>query len=276
MILGLSSSLTYDSAKDWAKKHASLGCRAINFPLTCDTPIEAIDEFKKEADANNLIIAEVGVWKNTLASNEIERKAAIDYTIGQLKLADYLGANCCVNIAGTPHGPRWDGGYAGNFSKETWDSTVKTIQYIIDAVKPTKTKFTIESMPWMVPTSPDDYLRLINDVNRDEFGVHLDVVNMINCPNRYFFPEEFLEECFEKLKGMICSCHLKDILLLEDYTFQLRECACGEGTLPIEKYAELATKENPLMPMIIEHLNTDEEYYASLEYVKGRVGSYIN
>lgn len=275
MVLGLSSSLTYTSAADWAKKHSDIGCRAINFPLTCESDKGLIDEFKSEADKNGLFIAEVGVWRNTLAADPAERKAAIEYSINQLKLADYLDANCCVNIAGTPHGPRWDGGYAGNYSKETWDLSVKTIQHIIDEAAPTKTKFTIEPMPWMLPSSPDAYLELIKDVNRPAFGVHLDVANMINCPERYFFPEKFMEECFSKLGDLICSCHLKDVLLLEDYTFQIKECACGVGTLPIEKYAELANSVNKNMPMIIEHLNTDEEYYESLRYVQNRLKDYI-
>lgn len=92
--------------------------------------------------------------------------------------------------------------------------------------------------------------------------------NMITTPRRYFFSEEFLEECFVKLRGTIVSCHLKDIRLKPEYTFQLEECACGEGSLNIELYARLATAESPHMPMIIEHLSTDEEYVSSVKYVK--------
>ena len=123
----------------------------------------------------------------------------------------------------------------------------------------------------MIPSSPDEYLRLIEDVDRAEFGTHLDVVNMITTPRRYFFNDEFLEECFEKLHGTIVSCHLKDIRLKEEYTFQLQECACGEGILDIEQYVRLASAEDPHMPMIIEHLTTDEEYEASVRYVRERL-----
>ena len=73
-------------------------------------------------------------------------------------------------------------------------------------------------MPWMIPSSPDEYLRLIEDVDRAEFGTHLDVVNMITSPRRYFYNDEFLEECFRKLHGTIISCHLKDIMLKQEYT----------------------------------------------------------
>ena len=35
------------------------------------------------------------------------------------------------------------------------------IQEIIDRAEPKNTKFSIESMPWMIPSSPDEYLRLM-------------------------------------------------------------------------------------------------------------------
>ena len=94
---------------------------------------------------------------------------------------------------------------------------------------------------------------------------------MINCPDRYFYPEEFLHKSFELLKGKIKSCHLKDVLLLGDFTFQLRECACGEGTFPIEEYIKLALDEDAQMPIIIEHLHDDNEYRASVKYVRERL-----
>lgn len=112
---------------------------------------------------------------------------------------------------------------------------------------------------------------LIEDVDRTEFGTHLDVVNMITSPRRYFYNDEFLRECFQKLHGTIVSCHLKDIMLKQEYTFQLQECACGEGSLDIELYAQLATAENPGMPMIIEHLADDKEYVDSVRYVQKRL-----
>ena len=169
------------------------------------------------------------------------------------------------------HHPRWDGGYRKNFSRELWVMAVSMIRQIIDSARPRHTKFCIESMPWMIPSGPDEYLRLIEDVDRAEFGTHLDVVNMITSPRRYFYNDEFLEECFRKLHGTIVSCHLKDILLKQEYTFQLEECACGKGTLDIGLYARLATAENPRMPMIIEHLSTDEEYIESVKYVRENI-----
>ena len=268
MYLGISSSLAHESSQEWAQKHKALGLQTVNFPVSCDEGAEVIMAYKQAADEAGLTIAEVGVWRNTLAADPDERQHWIDDAVRQLRMADAIGAACCVNVVGTPYGPRWDGGYRENFSTELWDMAVAMIRQIIDTARPCHTKFCIESMPWMIPNSPDEYLRLIEAVDRAEFGTHLDVVNMITSPQRYFFNDEFLEECFEKLHGTIVSCHLKDIRLKPEYTFQLEECACGQGTLDIKRYIRLATAENPCMPMIIEHLTTDEEYIASVQYVE--------
>ncbi len=268
MLLGVSSSLAHSNPQEWAAKHVSLGLKCVNFPVNFEAGEETYMAYKKAADEAGLVIAEVGIWKNTLAADLSERQKNIDYAVGQLKMADQIGARCCVNVAGTPYGPRWDGGYRENFSEEAWKLIIKMIQEIIDRASPVHTKFSIESMPWMIPSSPDEYVRLINEVNREAFGAHLDVVNMITSPDRYFFNDKFLKECFDKLKGKICSCHLKDIRLKEEYTFQLEECACGEGSLDIKLFSRLATEEQPDMPMIIEHLTTDEEYIASVKYVR--------
>ena len=272
MLLGISGCLEHKDPQDWAAKHKALGLKSINFPVSFEAGEETYMAYKQAADEAGLVIAEVGVWRNTLAADPAERQQWIDYAIGQLRMAEQIGALCCVNVVGTPYGPRWDGGYRDNFSQELWQQAVKMVQQIIDAVKPKKTKFSIESMPWMIPSTPDEYVRLIDDVNRDEFAAHLDVVNMITSPEKYFYNDRFLHECFDKLKGKLVSCHLKDIRLKEEYTFQLEECACGDGSLDLELYAQLAEAENPDMPMIIEHLNTDEEYFESVKYVRNRLG----
>ena len=274
MRLGISSSLQHSSPQDWAKKISDLGCRTVVFPVDHTKGEALVDSYVKAAQTYDLQIAEVGIWRNAIAPFEKERQAAMDYSIAQLKMADRIGARCCVNVIGSV-GERWDGAYADNFTKKTWDRAVRMIQEVIDEAKPQNTYFTIEPMPWMYPTSPEEYIKMIEDVKRDRFAVHMDVINMINTPERYFFPQPFLEQCFDLLGEYIKSCHIKDVLLGQEFTFNLRECACGEGTFCLERYAELASKTDPDMPMIIEHLHSDEDYVNSVRYVKERLKVYL-
>ena len=272
MLLGLSSPLAHKTPQEWAARMKELGCGSVVFPVDYLAGEKVIESYCKAAKEQGLVIAEVGVWRNVLACDKDKREEAVQYAIGQLRMAEEIEAICCVNVAGNLAGPRWDGGYRENFNREAWDRTVESIQMIIDTVNPVHTKYAIESMPWMIPTGPEEYLRLIKDVDRSSFGVHLDIVNMITDPKRYFFNDEFMRKCFLLLQGRICSCHVKDVKLREEYTFQLEEISCGEGMLNLELYVQLAEEENPTMPMIIEHLHSDEEYIKSLQYVQKRLG----
>lgn len=268
MKLGLSASLEHRDADHWAGQLKSLGCESVNFPIPYDAPEETIRAYVRAARDKGLVIAEVGIWKNVLAIDPKERAEARAFAEGQLRLADEIGALCCVNVAGTYGGPHWCGAYRENFSSECWEETVRYCQELIDKVKPSRTKFCLEQMPWMIPTGPDETVRLLEDVNREAFGVHLDMVNMVNSPERYFFLDEFMEDCFGKLGDKILSCHLKDIRLKEEFTFQLEETKCGLGTMNIKKHLELVDRYNSDMPVIIEHLDSDEAYKDALRYVQ--------
>ena len=105
MRLGTSSPLKHNSPEEWAQNQVKLGCATVNFPLNCNDDEQKIIAYKDAAEKAGLTIAEVGIWRNALASDPDERKANMDYCVNQLRLADFLGARCAVNVAGA-FGPR--------------------------------------------------------------------------------------------------------------------------------------------------------------------------
>ena len=134
MRLGVSTSFDTSSAEKWIQDHKTLGCRTVVFPLSCNDDKNKIKEFASAAKENDLTIAEVGIWRNTLSADLMEREKYMKYAIGQLQLADEIGAACCVNVAGTPHGERWDGGYRNNFDAKTRKDIISMVREIIDEV----------------------------------------------------------------------------------------------------------------------------------------------
>ncbi len=267
MRLGTSSPLEHATPEEWASNQLELGCTTVVFPVQSNESESKIIAYKKAADEAGLTIAEVGIWRNALAKDEDERKANLDYCVEQLRLADYINARCAVNVAGS-FGPIWDGGYKENYSEEAWRLTVAMVREIIDRAEVKNTFFTLEPMPWMIPTGPKDYIRLMDEVERDRFAVHMDIINMINSADRYFHPEEFTDECFDLLKDKIRSCHIKDVHLDGKYTLRLMECAPGEGEFPLRYYVKKMSEADPDMPIILEHLSTDEEYIRYMSYLK--------
>ena len=268
MKLGISAPLTHNTPEEWADKHRALGLGAVVFPLdhTADTIL--IDRYADAARSRELVIAEVGAWCNPIFGDAARRRQKVEFCTRQIELADYVGALCCVNIAGAA-GEIWDGGYAENYLPQTYEAIVTSVQNIIDAAKPKRAKYALETMPWMYPDSPESYLRLYGDINRMAFGVHMDMVNLINCPSRYFSSEEFTNHCFELLGDKILSCHLKDVVLRNRLTISLEETFPGTGGFDIKNYIAAADRLNSCTPFIIEHLAGEEEYIRAAEYVLG-------
>ncbi|MCR4851669.1 MAG: sugar phosphate isomerase/epimerase [Lachnospiraceae bacterium] len=267
MKLGTSSPLKHGSPEEWADNQVRLGCSAVVFPVQSNEPEKKIIAYKEAADRAGLTIAEVGIWRNALSSDPDEQKKNMDYCVEQLRLADYLNAKCAVNVAGS-FGPVWDGGYRENFTEEAWVRTVNMVRTIIDRADVKNTYFTLEPMPWMIPTGPREYVKLLNEVERDRFAVHMDIINMINSADRYFHAEEFVDECANLLGDKIRSCHIKDVHLSERYTIRLEECGPGDGEFPLRYYVAKLNEINSDTPVILEHLNTDEEYIRYMGYLK--------
>ena len=145
---------------------------------------------------------------------------------------------------------------------------VTSVREIIDAVQPARTYYTLETMPWAPPHSPQSYLDLIEAVDRDRFGVHLDPVNLVNSPERYFDTTGLLRECFAKLGPWIRSCHAKDIVLDERLTVHLSEAAPGEGALDYATYLRELDALGADVPLLIEHLPDEESYDKAAAHIR--------
>ena len=252
----------------WVGQIKALGYGAANFPLNHTAAPDMVERFVATAEAANVVIGEVGAWSNPLSADDAERKAATAYCQAQLALADEVGARCCVNIAGS-RGTRWDGPDPDNLTTVTFDLIVETTREIINAVRPTRTFFTLEAMPWIYPDSPQSYLDLIKAIDREHFAVHLDPVNMMNSPERYFRNGEFIRECFRVLGPHIRSCHAKDTQMSKSLTVHIDEVQPGLGALDYATFLRELDRLDPDTTLLMEHLQTQEEYAAAASYIRG-------
>lgn len=262
----------FEGPEAWTQAIKKLGYSAAYCPVGASSSDDVVKAYAKAAKKADIVIAEVGAWSNPISPDEKTRKEAQAKCRRQLALADRIGANCCVNITGS-RGSQWDGPSAENFTKETFDIIVETTRKIIDDVKPTRTYFTLETMPWAYPDSADSYLGLLKAIDRERFAVHLDPVNLICSPQRYFAGGRLIRECFKKLGPYIKSCHAKDIILSNKLTTHLDEIRPGLGGLD---YAAFLTELSklPEMPLMLEHLSGAENYRLAAEHIRS-VGAKI-
>ena len=253
--------------QSWVTALRKLGYSAAYCPIGSDAGDDTVKAYEDAAAKAGIIIAEVGAWSNPISPDEPTRKAALEKCRTSLALADRIGARCCVNIAGS-RSKMWDGPDPANFTKQTFDMIVETTRSIIDAVKPTRTYFTLETMPWAYPDSPDSYLQLFKAIDRKQFAVHLDPVNLVCSPQRYYGSGQLIRECFEKLGPYIKSCHAKDILLQEKLTTHLDEVRAGTGGLDYATFLRELSRL-PDTPLMLEHLSKPEDYVQAAEYIRG-------
>jgi sugar phosphate isomerase/epimerase len=246
-----------DDPEAFARAHRAFGYRAAYCP-----PVEVGDAArlaaieKAFADAD-VVIAEIGIWRNLVAPEEEVRKANLGHACNCLAIADAVGARCAVSYIGsfapgTDYAPD-----ARNMGEDAFDACVETVRRILDQVRPKRAKLALEMMQYALPDSVDCYVRLIEAIGRPAFAAHLDPVNLIMTPRVYFENGALIRECFEKLGPYIVSCHAKDIQLHHRAALHLDEVMIGDGVLDYPTYLrELARR--PDLPLMLEHLDGAE------------------
>jgi len=257
----------YENHDQWVVALRRAGYSTAFCPVGSNVSDDVISDYSKAAEEADVVIAEVGAWSNPLSPDDNARQAALSRCQEQLALADKIGAQCCVNISGS-RGQDWAGHHPDNLTKETFDLIVEAVRNIIDAVKPTRTFFTLETMPWMYPDSADSYVKLIHAIDRKQFAVHFDPVNLICSPQRYYNSDALIRECFEKLGSDIKSCHAKDIALSDKFTVHLDEVRPGLGGFDYRVYLQELNKLSPDIPLMMEHLPTAEEYVLAANHIR--------
>jgi sugar phosphate isomerase/epimerase len=264
----------YDGPDEWIKLLLNEGYRAAYCPIQPGASSDLINAYAEAARKADIVISEVGAWSNPISIDKSEADKAIKKCVEALELAEEIGANCCVNISGSRNPEHWAGPHADNFSEETFDQVVETTRKIIDAVKPERTSFVLEPMPWSIPDSAESYLELIKAIDRSQFGVHLDPVNLIRSPREFYANGILIKDLFAKLGPYIRSCHAKDIILREDnYIPQMDEVRAGLGKLDYAVFLKELVKLRDI-PLMMEHLDSAEEYRLAGKYIRS-VGNSI-
>ncbi len=252
--------LKSDDPRELAKEHRRLGYSAAYCPRVKLEETARVKEIEQAFAAENVVIAEVGAWVNMLEPDTEKRRANMRYVAERLALAEAIGARCCVDIAGSYNPKVWYGPHPKNFSKEFFDATVANCRQLIDEVKPRRTKFALEMMGWALPEGPDSYLRLIKAIDRKALGVHIDICNGVNSPERFYNNAEFTRECFRKLAPWIVSCHAKDLEWKVEFNIHFVEVVPGRGEIDLGAMLSEIARLPVDAPFMMEHLKTAEEY----------------
>lgn len=257
----------YDTPETWVAQVREAGYRAAYCPVGRDAPEADVARYAAAAAAADITLAEVGAWSNPLSPDDATRRAAVATCKRSLDLAERIGARCCVNIAGS-RGAKWDGPLALDAQDDTFAMIVDMVRDIIDSVRPRRTFYTLETMPWMLPDSADAYVALLEAVDRPAFGVHFDPVNLINSPQRYFRNAAVISDFVARLGPHIRSCHAKDIRLQDRLTVHLDEVPPGQGGLDYAVFLREVAGLAGDVPVMLEHLPDAAAYTSAAAHIR--------
>lgn len=263
----------------YVRTQVQQGYTAINMPPLRPADTDQIKALAKAVADAGIVIGEAGAWRNLVAHDKAKRRANLEFAVDTLAAADELGVTCCVAYHGTVGhgGDGWGlsdnydyGPHPDNRGEAGLERMVETARYLIDTVKPKRTKFALEQVPWLVTGTPQEYLRLIKAVDRPQFGAHIDAANMIVSPTSYFDTPAMLREGFALLGPHVVSAHAKDIVMKGGpgrISFHMDEVPVGAGNLDYRAYLRELDALGRDVPLMLEHY-TDAEYDQSRDHIR--------
>jgi sugar phosphate isomerase/epimerase len=249
--------------------HQAKGYRAAYAPNVGLNEREKIRDIRKAFEKADIVIAEVGYWKNPLHLNEGERKTARNQMIDTLALAEEFGARCAVSNVGSYVDETVRYHNEVNFTDQAFDAAVENARAVIDAVKPQKTTFSYEMFPFNILDNPESIRRLIDAVDRPQFAVHMDLVNLVHNPRTYYRNGQIIRRCVEIFGHKIVSAHAKDIkMAMPAISVILNEVPPGTGNLDYKSYLRCLNDLPHNVPLMMEHMKSPEEYDGAAAYIR--------
>ncbi len=261
----------YDSPASWVKAVHAMGYTADRDFLPWDADDDLIRAYAEAARKADILVAELGAWHGweQLHPDPGIRARHAEKIKTRLMQADKIGARCCVAISGYAVSCGEDEPLPDHLSKGIFDQVVETVREVIDAVRPTRTFFTLETMPWLYPNTVDSYVRLLKAVDRKAFAVHFDPINLLNSPERYYGNAVIVKEFCEKLGPHIRSCHVKDIVLTKRLMVHMDRTLPGQGGFDFRTFlCEVNKLGDPDLPLMLEYPGTEEEFRQSAAYLR--------
>ncbi len=242
--------------RDVARAHRAFGYGAAYCPPVTVGDSARLAAIEAAFTAEDVVIAEFGIWRNLIAVEAEVRRANVAYACDCLAIADAVGARCAVSYIGsfapgTDYAP-----HRKNMGPECFEATVETVRQILDTVKPRRAKLALEMMQYSLPDSVDCYLELIAAVDRPAFAAHVDPVNLVMTPRVYFDNARLVRDIFARLGPHIVSCHAKDIRLHHQAALHLDEVMIGDGVMDYRTY--LGEVDRAGVPLMLEHLEGAE------------------
>ncbi len=261
--------LAYEEGKsiaDKVKKVREMGYTAAESDDSWrKAPDSAIRELKDALKAHDVLFYGLHICVNTIHPDPTERQAILKRVTGLVETADRLGLPFVVSHVGSrdisPTRPHRD-----NWTKETWDMSVRSMKQILRDTSGSKVSLAIEAINPTHLNNPRAHVRLREDVGDPRIKVTLDPTNMLNT-SVYYRATELINECFALLGEDILYAHAKDVLWKPEMLPAFSWVVPGEGTMDYEVYLTHLSRMKHPRPLMLEFLSV-EQYPRAKKFIE--------
>jgi sugar phosphate isomerase/epimerase len=240
-------------------------------------------EVRAATKEHNLVIFEVGGYRNILHTVESSRQANLKHLARCLEAADRIGTKMVGTITGSrnPEGNQFSDNYAvhpDNWTLETWKMTISGIQQILKDTSGCKSVLGMEAQVTTNLDGPQAHRNLMEDVGSDRVKVNFDPTNMVHLWN-HFHTTKLINECFDMLGEDIFGAHAKDSYVFpHSQTVHIQEVCPGRGSLDYETYLLRLSHMKWPRALLVEHIPSDQfaEAHVYIRKVAAKVGVKID
>ena len=243
-----------------------------------DAPDSDVTQLKAALKKYDVIIYEVGGYRNMLHTVETERQKNLKYLARCVEAAEKIGCPMVGTISGSrdPGNTRPDNfnPHPDNWTPATWKILIDGVKQVLKDTAGCKAALGMEAQVTTNLDGPKAHKRLIDDVGDKRCAVNLDPTNMISL-EKYYHTTELLNECFDLLGENILGCHAKDTLILPDQqTVHVQEVCPGRGVMDYETFLIRMSRMKWARALLPEHIPGDQyiEAKAYIEKVAAKVG----
>jgi len=222
---------------------------------------DACAAFGEKARGLGLVIGETGAWGNLMTDDAAARAERIEVVRALLVKADVMGCHCVVSLVGTKDPS--DASLAPHpymYTEEAKAEFREVCLRILDGLELEQTKYVIE--PWHNTFfyQPEDIRAFIDRVDHPAFGLHLDLMNLVD-QEHFYHTTELINQTFNLLAEKVVSVHLKDIACDHSHMFlKWDEVYIGDGVIDYETYLRRLAELPPDTPCYCEHMAEESEY----------------
>lgn len=223
----------------------------------------------------NISIVSISAYTNLVHPDKEQREKNINYVKALLKYARDFGTPYVISETGT-YNKESDWSYdEKNSTEEAYQEIKDVIEDIAKYAYDHDAVFLIENYVNNIVGSVEQIARLFNDVDHPGLGLLMDPTNYFTDKNIDDVDEE-LHRIFNCLQDRIKIAHAKDckraanieekhagIDAASHNTFRgagaIELPAAGQGNLNYDLYLKLLSKKYPNIPIILEHIDSEEE-----------------